>query len=272
MCPSESSARSSSGRVQVPGESRWGSERCRARVLLEFRSSSAGGAVGLYEGCVGGMAVWRGSWLVCWWCFCDGRVPTSAENVALAQAWPGPPHEAGPAPGEPWPCPGTSCQPCPRDEPGPARPGRESPVLRNCASCRKVRRAQCNHSAARNVRPRALSQVCSLGCLASIAALAGCGRHCGRPVAARCLSLLHQGLAGWLRARGHRGRPAHCSLLLAASRCSANGWQAGCGHGGTAAGPLREGLTRRCPGHGPVPQCRPSAARASCRGRRRLWP
>ena len=248
----------------------------------------------MYEGCVGGMAVWRGSWLVCWWCFCDGRVPTSAENVALAQAWPGPPHEAGPAPGEPWPCPGTSCQPCPRDEPGPARPGRESPVLRNCASCRKVRARSaitvppemCGPGPFLKSAPSAASPPLLLWpaagtgarrpaahCLLLLAASrwqAGCGR--GRPVAARCLSLLHQGLAGWLRARGHRGRPAHCSLLLAASRCSANGWQAGCGHGGTAAGPLREGLTRRCPGHGPVPQCRPSAARASCRGRRRLWP
>ena len=242
MCPSESSARSSSGRVQVPGESRWGSERCRARVLLEFRSSSAGGAVGLYEGCVGGMAVWRGSWLVCWWCFCDGRVPTSAENVALAQAWPGPPHEAGPAPGEPWPCPGTSCQPCPRDEPGPARPGRESPVLRNCASCRKVR--------ARSAIT-VPSEMCGPGPFLKSA-----------PSAASPPLLL------WPAAGGTAGGPS----LLAASRCCTRGWQAGCGHGGTAAGPLREGLTRRCPGHGPVPQWWPSAARASCRGRHRLWP
>ena len=116
--------------------------------------------------------------------------------------------------------------------------------------------------------PRPARSLLAAACCLS---LAGWLRR-GRPVAARCLSLLRQGVAGWLRARGHGGRPAHCSLLLAASRCSANGWQAGCGHGGTAAGPLREGLTRRCPGHGPVPQCRPSAARASCRGRRRLWP
>ena len=221
-------------------------------VLVGWRF---GGEAGWFVGGVSATAEFRLLPKMCPW---PRRGPALLMRRDLPRASP------GPAPGRAAsPAPGTS----------PALPGPDANPL-CCATVLLAARyaravqSQCRPKCA---APGPFSSF-SLGCLTSIAALAGCGRHCGRPVAARCLSLLHQGLAGWLRARGHRGRPAHCSLLLAASRCSANGWQAGCGHGGTAAGPLREGLTRRCPGHGPVPQCRPSAARASCRGRRRLWP